>query len=46
MLEDLIDKIYINKEGRKIIIKFKYEDAYKLAMDYLKTVKMGGNIDA
>ena len=46
MLEDLIDKIYINKEGRKIIIKFKYEDAYKLAMDYLKTVKMGGNINA
>ena len=46
MLEDLIDKIYINKEERKIIIKFKYEDAYKLAMDYLKTVKMGGNIDA
>ena len=46
MLEDLIDKIYINKEGRKIKIKFKYEDAYKLAMDYLKTVKMGGNIDA
>ena len=24
----------------------KYEDAYKLAMDYLKTVRMGGNIDA
>ena len=46
MLEDLIDKIYINKDGRKIKIKFKYEDAYKLAMDYLKTVKMGGNIDA
>ena len=46
MLEDLIDKIYINKDGRKIKIKFKYEDAYKLAMDYLKTVKMGGNINA
>lgn len=46
MLEDLIEKIYIHKNGRKIKIKFKYEDAYRLAMNYLKIVKRGGNIDA
>lgn len=46
MLEDLIEKIYIFKDGRKIRIKFKYEDAYKVAMDYLKIVRRGGNIDA
>lgn len=46
MLEDLVEKIYICENGRKIKIKFKYEDAYKIAMDYLKFVKMGGNINA
>ncbi len=46
MLENLIEKIYIYKKGRKIKIKFKYEDAYRLAMNYLKIVKRGGNIDA
>lgn len=46
MLNDLIENIYINKDGRKIKIKFKYEDAYKLAMSYLKIVKRGGNINA
>lgn len=46
MLEELIEKIYINKDGRKIKIKFKYEDAYKVAMNYLKLVKRGGNINA
>ena len=46
MLNDLIDKIYIFNEGRKIRIKFKYEDAYKLALNYLKLVKKGGNINA
>lgn len=46
MLNDLIDKIYIFNEGRKIRIKFKYEDAYKLALNYLKIVKKGGNINA
>lgn len=46
MLEELIEKIYINKDGRKIKIKFKYEDAYKVAMNYLKIVKRGGNINA
>ena len=46
MLDELIEKIYIFKDGRKIRIKFKYEDAYKVAMDYLKIVKRGGNINA
>ena len=46
MLNDLIENIYINKNGRKIKIKFKYEDAYKVAMSYLKIVKRGGNINA
>lgn len=46
MLNDLIENIYINKDGRKIKIKFKYEDAYKVAMSYLKIVKRGGNINA
>lgn len=46
MLEDLIDKIYINNDGRKIKLVFKYEDAFKLAMDYLKIVKEGGNTNA
>ena len=46
MLNELIEKIYIFKDGRKIRIKFKYEDAYKIAMDYLKIVKRGGNINA
>lgn len=46
MLEDFIEKIYIYKDGRKIRIKFKYEDAYKVAMSYLKIVKRGGNINA
>lgn len=46
MLDDLIEKIYINKDGRKIKIKFKYEDAYNMAMNYLKIVKEGGDINA
>lgn len=46
MLENLIEKIYIYKNGRKIRIKFKYEDAYRVAMSYLKIVKRGGNINA
>ena len=46
MLNDLIEKIYINNDGRKIKLVFKYEDAFKLAMDYLKIVKEGGNTNA
>ena len=46
MLDDLIEKIYINKDGRKIKIKFKYEDTYNVAMNYLKIVKKGGDINA
>lgn len=46
MLEDLIEKIYICKDGRKIKIKFRYEDAYRVAMSYLKIVKRGGDINA
>ena len=45
-LNDLIEKIYINNDGRKIKLVFKYEDAFKLAMDYLKIVKEGGNTNA
>ena len=41
MLEDLIDKIYINKDGRKIKIKFKYEDAYKTSNGLFKNCKDG-----
>ena len=46
MLNDLIEKIYINNDGRKIKLVFKYEDAFKLAMDYLKIVKEGENTNA
>ena len=46
MLNDLIEKIYINNDGRKIKLVFKYEDTFKLAMDYLKIVKEGGNTNA
>ena len=46
MLDDLIEKIYINKDGRKIKLKFKYEDTYNGAMNYLKIVKKGGDINA
>ena len=46
MLNDLIEKIYINNDGRKIKLVFKYEDAFKLAIDYLKIVKEGGNTNA
>ena len=45
MLENLIEEIRICKDGRKIMIKFKYEDPYLLAMKYLRIVKKGGDIN-
>ena len=45
MIKELIEKIYIYNDGRKIRIKFKYEEAYRIAINYLKIVKRGGNID-
>lgn len=46
MLNELVEKIYIYKSGRKIKIKFKYGDAYQMAMNYLKMIRNGGNINA
>ena len=46
IIKNLIEKIYIHKDGRKIRIKYKYEDDYRKVMNYLKNIQEGGNINA
>ena len=35
VVDELIDDIYVH-EGKEITIKFKYEDEYKKAIEYIK----------